>query len=153
MSLISKTERFTPSYTKPTENKNKKRKKLEDFWIEYKNQDIFEALDLFSNSQQENKRNQLEDHKSQQEANKNQQEDNEIQENLRKIPERLIEALTDNDYLMNKNKWKKLHQEITDIKSSDIDKNLQNEKIKTTNDKNDKGVNINILYFYKNYYF
>ena len=132
MSLISKSERLTPNYTKPTEDKNKKRKKLEDFWIEYKNQDIFEALAVFSETQQENKKNQLEHQKSQQETDKNQQEDNEIQENLKRIPERLIEALTDDDYLINKKRWERLHQEITHIKSSDIDKNLKNEKIQST---------------------
>lgn len=104
MSLISKSERLTPNYTKPTEDKNKKRKKLEDFWVEYKNQDIFEALEVFSETQQENKKNQLEHHKSQQETDKNHQEDNEIKENLRRIPERLIEALTDDNYLINKKK-------------------------------------------------
>ena len=130
MSLIPQTEILISDNSKRME-KNKKRKKLEDFWIEYKNQDIFEALEVFSDSPKENKKNQLEHHKSQQETDKNHQEDNEIQENLRKIPDRLIEALTDDGYLINKKRWEKLHQEITYIKSLDIDKNLKNEKIQS----------------------
>ena len=125
MPLISKAEELASNAAEYVKNKTKKpnkRKKLEDFWIKYKNQDLIEALEVFTDSKQESNNTQPENEESQQEINK-------IQQEISKIPQRLMEALTADNYLINQEKRENLQKEITVIKTTEEDKKVQNEKI------------------------